>query len=74
MKELLCDNLGEITLDFEHHYMQRGDHGRGISKAEFSVVLAALGFYRKAVPKFPKKYKQIWRLFRDLIEMLFERK
>lgn len=74
MKELLCDNLGEITLGFEHHYLQQGDVGRGISKADFSVVLATLGFYRKAVPLHTKKYKGIWRLFRDLLEMLFERK
>ena len=74
MKELLSDNLGEITLDFEHHYLQKGDLGRGITKTEFSVVLAALGFYRRAVPQFPKKYKQIWRMFRDILEMLFERK
>ena len=74
MKELLSDNLGEITLDFEHHYMQSGDVSRGISKSDFSVVLAALGFYRKAVPLHTKKYKVIWRLFRDLLEMLFERK
>jgi AP-4 complex subunit epsilon-1 len=74
MKELLSDNLGEITLDFEHFYMQKGQKGRGIAKGDFSVVLAALGFYRKAVPAYTKKYKVIYGLFKDLLEMLFERK
>lgn len=73
MKELLSDNLSEITLDFEHQYLQTENQNVELKKGELSMVLTALGFYKKAVGKFLPKYKKLWKLFNNIIEQLFSR-
>ena len=72
MKQLLSGGLGEVTLDHEHQFLQAGN--AQLSRSDLTVVLGALGFYRKAVAQFPQKYKALWKLFADILEMLFERK